>query len=123
MTDPGIDSRVRVHGHWNVVELVGELDCATVFDAEAVLLRLPMHAGAAVVVDLSEVTFLDCAALHMLSRTRSRVLALGGTFHLICPGTWPRRIMQVVGLLYVFRPVASQAELGIDVEGSGVIRS
>jgi anti-sigma B factor antagonist len=114
MADLAIDSRVHVHGRWHVVELAGELDCSTVCDVDALLHRLPLRAGGAVVVDLLRVTFLDCAALHLLSRTRTRVLALGGTFHVVCADAWPRKILRLGGLLHILRPVASRAELGID---------
>jgi anti-sigma B factor antagonist len=116
MTDLAIASRVHVRGRWHVVELAGELDCASVSDAERVLRRFPLRTGDAVVVDLLGVTFFDCAALHLLSRTRIRVLARGGTFHVVCAGAWPRRILRLGGLLDVFRPVASTAELAIEDE-------
>ncbi|MYW05445.1 STAS domain-containing protein [Streptomyces sp. SID3343] len=118
MTNVAIAGRVHVRGRWHVVELAGELDCATVCEAETVLRRFPLRVGDAVVVDLLRVTFLDCAALHLLSRTRVRVLAQGGTFHVVCAGAWPRRILRLGGLLDVLRPVASTAELGMDEPGT-----
>lgn len=111
MTDQGIDCRVyRLAGH-DVVEPAGELDCFSMIRVEELMFRLPVRARASMVVDLTGVTFFDCAALHMLARARQRVIEGGGVFDVVCPGAWPRRILRLTGLLDVFAPALSLAEL------------
>ena len=111
MTDHGIDCRVYRLANHDVVEPVGELDCFTMTGVEELLYRLPVRPRASVVVDLSGVTFFDCAALHMLARARQRVVESGGAFDVVCPGPWPRRILRLSGLLDVFAPAFSLGEL------------
>jgi len=100
----------RLANH-DVVEPAGELDCFTMTGVEELLYRLPARPRASVVLDLSAVTFFDCAALHMLARARQRVIEGGGAFDVVCPGAWPRRILRLSGLLDVFAPVRSLSEL------------
>jgi anti-anti-sigma factor len=60
--------------HWWALHVSGELDIATAPDLEARLGRaLAQHHGAGIVLDLSAVTFLDCAGLRPVIRARNRL--------------------------------------------------
>jgi anti-sigma B factor antagonist len=79
-----------------VVRLAGELD---LYNAPAVRQALREAAGGEarrLVVDLSDVTFVDSTALGVLVETRA---GLGGeTFALVAPGLEVRRALEVSGL-------------------------
>ncbi|MEU1820087.1 STAS domain-containing protein [Streptomyces roseifaciens] len=111
-------ARIRAVGRWSVLELAGEIDLAAVPEAEALLARLLVKEQPAVVVDLIEVTFFDCALLGLLSRGRTRVLGAGGSFDVLCIRPWSLRLLRVAGLLEVFCPVASLADLA-DLDALG----
>jgi anti-anti-sigma factor len=65
-----------------VVSLAGEVDISFT-DRAQVLLEAACAEGHSVVVDLSEVTYIDCHAVAMLARTRTLLAADHRTFHVI----------------------------------------
>lgn len=74
-----------VIGGWTVLELSGEIDCAAVGSVEWKLSGAIGPHCADLVVDLSDVHFLDAAGLHVLERAHARATALGGGLRLVCP--------------------------------------
>lgn len=86
------------------VRLAGELDLSNVSSLRA---KLGAIDGPAV-VDLSEVTYLDSAALNELALLRRRV----GTVALVVGSANVRRTLEIVGFGTSFRIVASRDELG-----------
>lgn len=74
-----------VIGGWTVVELSGEIDCAAAGSVEWKLSGAIGPHCADLLVDLSEVAFLDAAGLHVLERAHARARALGGGLRLVCP--------------------------------------
>jgi len=86
------------------VRLAGELDLSNVSSLRA---KLGAIDGPAV-VDLSEVTYLDSAALNELALLRRRV----GTVALVVASANVRRTLEIVGFGTSFRIVASRDELG-----------
>jgi anti-anti-sigma factor len=77
-----------------VVRIAGDLDLSTAGDL-ARLLELECPGDADLVIDLSGVTFLDCAGLRVLLRARARVDGGGGSLRLV-PG--PPAVQRVMGL-------------------------
>lgn len=78
--------------HWTVVNWAGDLDMAALPELRTRLRRAIGDASRDVVVDLSEVTFMDCSALGLLMSARAR---LGGRLWLrgIPPSvTWLLRV-------------------------------
>jgi anti-anti-sigma factor len=86
------------------VRLAGELDLSNVSSLRA---KLGAIDGPAV-VDLSEVTYLDSAALNELALLRRRV----GTVALVVGSANVRRTLEIVGFGTSFRIVANRDELG-----------
>ena len=79
----------------------GEIDLATVPELRRRLGRASTR-GPELVVDLSAVTFMDCAGLHPLLEARRRQRALGGRLLLIGPSWAVVRVLQMTGFLAAF---------------------
>ena len=85
--------------HWSVVKWAGDLDMAAIPELRTRLRHAIADPSRDVVVDLSEVTFMDCSALGLLMSARAR---LGGRLWLrgIPPSvTW---LLQVACLQSAF---------------------
>ncbi|HEX3468587.1 MAG TPA: STAS domain-containing protein [Candidatus Elarobacter sp.] len=85
------------------VRLAGELDLSNVSSLRAKLAAIDGPA----VVDLSDVTYLDSAALNELASLRRRV----GSVALVVDSPNIRRTLEIVGFHGVFRIVSNRAEL------------
>lgn len=99
-------ARTRSDGPFTVVEVVGEIDLAT---ADLVA----EHLGAAtagpgrpdILVDLRQVSFLDCSCLRVLCRAESRARERGGRLRLVTDAPRVRRLLLGAGLLRRFPPL------------------
>ena len=80
-----------------VVSLTGELDLYNAEDIRAALLECCADEPSVLVVDLTEVTFVDSTALGVLIEARSRLADRNG-FRLAAPGLETRRALEVSGL-------------------------
>lgn len=86
-----------------VLTLSGELDLDTVDEIVPALEAALAEAPAALVVDLSRVTFADSSALNLLLRTHARTsLHLGGPLH-----SAVQRMFEVTGVTGVFNTHSS----------------
>ncbi|MBQ0867895.1 STAS domain-containing protein [Streptomyces sp. RK75] len=73
------------HARFRTVRARGELDIATLPELETDLLRALSDAEPPrVVVDMREVTFLDCSVVRVLLRARSTALSRAGWLVLVC---------------------------------------
>jgi anti-anti-sigma factor len=83
-----------------LVRAGGEFDLAAVADVHRVVSRTAaaLTAPAVVVVDLSEVTFLDAAMLGALVTERRAMLEAGGELLLTGLSAWAMRIIEICGL-------------------------
>jgi anti-sigma B factor antagonist len=80
----------------HVVALHGELDIVSADWLAGALVEI---AGSTVVVDLSDLTFMDCSGIDALVAARNRILAEGlGRIVLARPGAIARRVLEIVGL-------------------------
>jgi anti-anti-sigma factor len=85
-----------VPSRWWAVQLTGELDLATGPDLDTRLERaIAQHPGDGIVLDLSRVTFMDCAGLRPLMRARAR---LGRR---LCLRATPPRVLRFLTLAEV----------------------
>jgi anti-sigma B factor antagonist len=100
---------VEVVGDACVVRLGGELDLYNANEVRAALLEACGDSPARVVVDLSEVEFLDSTALGVLIEARTR-LKNRRAFMLASPGLETRRALQISGLDRHFSVHESVAE-------------
>ena len=80
-----------------VVKLAGELDLYNASAVREVLLECCAEAPARLVVELSEVTFIDSTALGVLIEARTRLANRRG-FLLAAPGLETRRALEISGL-------------------------
>jgi anti-anti-sigma factor len=84
------------------LRLRGELDLAAVPRLSAAIedaLAVPAPCG--LVLDLGEVTFLDCATLGALMQGRAMALDRGRPYQVTGARGLPRRVMELTGLLAV----------------------
>jgi anti-sigma B factor antagonist len=82
----------------HVVSADGELDLAAAPDLRAAI-DAALEAGAvAIVVDLSEVTFIDSTAIGILLATRERMRRSGGSFDIVCVEPNVLRVLEIVGI-------------------------
>ena len=77
-----------------IVTASGQLDLAVNDALRDVLARL----DGAVIVDLSNVTFIDSSAIGVLVGAQTRLTEAGGTLRLRNPQDLPRRVLEIVGL-------------------------
>jgi anti-anti-sigma factor len=85
---------------WWALHVGGDLDLATAPDLEARLARaLAFHRDDGLVLDLSEVTFMDCAGLRPVLRARNRIE------HLWLRGVHPRvrQLLDLAGVTDTLR--------------------
>jgi anti-sigma B factor antagonist len=76
---------VREHGRHQVIALAGEIDHALAADLERDMTTVAQTA-AAVIVDLTAVTFLDSAGLRLLDRLVRRCLERQSAIRIVAPG-------------------------------------
>ena len=100
---------LSVHpGHRDtVVRVGGEIDLAIVDLFQDGLLRIMRAHTARLLLDLSEVSFMDCTGIKALALTRRRAELRGGSMNLIAVSSSVRRIIDLTGLRDEF-PVHEQ---------------
>lgn len=85
------------------LDVAGELDLATAPAlGEAVAGLLAAGEPLTLVLDLSEVSFLDSSGLGALLQARAEVLAAGGRLTLARVQPGPRRVIAIAGLASTF---------------------
>jgi anti-sigma B factor antagonist len=80
-----------------VVAVSGEVDVCTEGRLRQVLLRIMRQRGARLLLDVSGVSFMDCAGLRALLVTRRRAELRGGFMRLIAISAAVRRIIELAG--------------------------
>ncbi|MGW0705893.1 STAS domain-containing protein [Streptomyces sp. NPDC002643] len=93
---------VRTVAGTTVVTPTGEIDLATAVPLTALLDSLTRGPQPDLVVDLTSVSFIDCAGLGALCRARNRVLARSGRLRLVADGDSFSRVVRAAGLGGVF---------------------
>lgn len=89
------------HDPFLVMKLTGELQHATAEDAEAAILAaLALQTGPPhLVLDLTDVGFLDAGGADLLARTRTAVRAHNGTLRLVATAHGrPRHVLHLTSL-------------------------
>lgn len=93
MLGPQLTVDERTHGSWVVLALEGELDMAT---APRLISAVESHASDQVIVDLSNVTFIDSLGLRALINARQ---TLGGDrIQLVAPEGPVLRLLKLTKL-------------------------
>jgi anti-sigma B factor antagonist len=94
-----IDSAER--GAWSVLSVTGEVDLATSPELQNAL-DTALEGSTEVVIDLSQVTFLDSTGLGVLVRAHRRAGEQGARLRLVVTESTVRRVIDVTGLAGVF---------------------
>jgi len=103
-----IDS--TVHSHVLVVHLYGEFDVATEAHLGHSLADAAQGHPPRMVVDLSGVTFLDCATVRVLARTALLMADRGGSLVVACPDTHVARVLALTRYTTSFPTVGTVDE-------------
>jgi anti-sigma B factor antagonist len=98
-----------VDGPRAVVTPSGELDVATAPELRSYLHKLVDDGASTLVVDLTDVAFLDSTTLGVLISVHKRLVESGGAVDLVVPHARLLRIFQITGLDRVFTIHASVA--------------
>ena len=93
-----------------MVAVSGELDVHTAPELQAELDRLSRPAGAAVIVDLSDVAFIDSTGLGVLVSTLKHVREAGGTLDVVVVAPRVLKVFALTGLDVVIPLHATLAE-------------
>ena len=92
---PQIDLLVRKLPDVHIVALTGELDIAT---AEGLAESLITVAGSAAVVDLAELSFMDCSGIVAMIIARNQITKDGNSLGLARPSGIVQRALETIGL-------------------------
>ncbi len=85
-----------------VLTLEGELDMDSAPDLLAAANDVVRRGGADIVLDLSELGFIDSSGLSTLLLVSKKVAALGGSVRLRSPSTRVEQVLRVTGLTGYF---------------------
>jgi len=88
---------VRTDDGGTVVAISGEVDVCTEAPLQQALLWIIRERGARLMLDVSGVSFMDCAGLRALLATRRRAEMRGGCMRLIATSAAVRRIIELTG--------------------------
>ena len=97
---PALSTRVSRTGSTATVELCGELDLATAQSLRSCLAPLVQDARAPdrLVLDLTDLTFLDASGISALLTVQRTLAARGGELVLRSPSRLVRRVVRVLDL-------------------------
>jgi anti-sigma B factor antagonist len=96
-----------------VIEIRGEIDVQSAPWLRDELLLTIRRQGPRLTLDLSGVTFLDCAGINVLLATRRRARLEDGWLQIIRPSACARRVISLLGLRNVLAvaPASSSAAI------------
>ena len=83
---------------WCLARVAGELDVATAPRLREQLLAAISTHGPQVVLDLTDVGFLDSTGLGVIVGVLKRARTLGGDLRLVCPAPHIRRVFEITAL-------------------------
>ena len=104
---------VRPGDDGTVVAVSGEVDVCTEAPLQQALLRIMREHGARLLLDVSGVSFMDCAGLRALQTTRRRAELHGGFMRLIAVSRAVRRIIELTGAHEAFRGADRHGPFGL----------
>lgn len=99
---PGLDVVVEHHGSHQVALVTGEVDMASVRPLRLQLRDLMVDGVPHLLVDLSDVPFMDSAGLGALVATRKQARVFQGSFGLIAPSKQVSRLLSLTAMDKVF---------------------
>jgi anti-sigma B factor antagonist len=106
---PGIAIAVHREGDNVVVNVRGEVDVTGATELGGVVADLVEDGASCLILDLSEVTFLDSTGLSVLVAGRNQCLAVAGDLKLRDPSPAAWKVLNITGLDEVFSLDATEA--------------
>ena len=94
--------RSRIDGY-ELLSVEGELDIATAPRMIAAINEAVADVAAPLVVDLTDVVFMDSTGLALLMNARRRVVRLGQGFAIVCPGGPISRVFEIADMVESLR--------------------
>ena len=94
-------ARIEARGGIARIALEGELDMATVPMLSDHLARFEADGVDGIMVDLRDLTFVDCSGLRIFLAARERSKANGHRFILVGAGPGARRLFELTGTQYL----------------------
>jgi anti-sigma B factor antagonist len=116
---PGVELEARVCDGHIVVVLHGDLDVTGAADAEAAIAAL-VAPGQSLIIDMSALDFMDCAALGALLRVQTLARRGDGDVVLAAPRPLVRKLLALTGRDEVF---CVQASIAAAVAGTASRRT
>ena len=111
MTDEAqIEVERSDHGGIPVLRVRGEIDVASAPQFRAPVLDLMSQPSDTLIVDMSDVTFIDSTGLGVLLDAEKRSRAAGKSLRLVVTQPHVRRLLELTGLDEVLNVVASASE-------------
>ena len=101
---------VRHHGDRATIHIGGEIDLATCPHLQAVVVDLVDRGCHQLILDLDQVSFLDCAGIRVLVDARRRIQEHGGSVRLVRPRPLVWRVLSLTGMTTVFPTDTSLGE-------------
>ncbi len=105
-----LDVKEDHRGAAQLLELTGELDAASAPALRERLAEVATRGKGPLVIDLSELNFIDSTGLSVLINAKRRLSRRGRGFALVCPAGHVRRILEVTQLLDTLDCHASREE-------------
>jgi anti-sigma B factor antagonist len=93
----GLTLSVRTDHRDTIVRIGGEIDVYEADPLQVCLLQIMRAHTARLLLDLSDVSFMDCAGLRALELTRRRAELRGGSMDLIAASAAVQRILDLTG--------------------------
>jgi anti-sigma B factor antagonist len=90
------------HEAFTVLSVAGEIDVYTAPKLRDALVALSEGGITQIIVDLSDIEFLDSTGLGVLVGAHKRALASGGVFRVVCSAERILKIFRITGLHDVF---------------------
>jgi anti-sigma B factor antagonist len=118
----GMTVRVRPSDHGTVVQVGGDLDIEETESFQLILIQVMHTYSPRLLLDLTGVSFMDCAGLWALLMTRRRAEMRKGSVRLVAASATVRRVITVDGMKDIF-PVSVSGETapGVNQEGFRLI--
>jgi anti-sigma B factor antagonist len=118
MEEQGLVIAVRRRAGYVLVTVSGEIDIATAGQLRGQLAG-PADGGQRVIVDFSQVSFIDAAGVGVLARAAARAAARGGSLQVAAAGRQVRRVLALTGLDRSIPLAASVAEARAALRSAG----
>jgi anti-sigma B factor antagonist len=109
---------VQRHGDRATIQVGGEVDLATCPQLQAVLGELVDGGFHHLIIDLEQVSFLDCSGIRVLVYARRRVQEHSGSVRLARPTPFVWRVLALTGMTTVF-PIDSSVGEALATEPVG----